>query len=257
MQEKRIQKIIAECGITSRRKAEELIERGRVRVNGHVAVLGQKADLDRDVIIVNGVKLESVSKVYIALNKPRGYVTTMNDDKGRKCVADLLGDVPEHVVPIGRLDKDSEGLLLLTNDGDFANMLAHPVTHVPKMYRVVLDKLPTEEQLYQFERGMLLDGETRKTAPARIELVSHEVRDGKNRIVSKVTLYEGRNRQIRRMFEHFGINVTRLKRLSVGVVKLGQLSHSKWRYLEKEEVQSLKRMAGPREKAALERGKRR
>ena len=158
MAEVRLQKLLSERGVASRRKAEELIEQGRVKVNGRVAKLGDKADDRRDVILVAGKRLgRAEAPVYILLHKPRGYITTMSDEKGRKCVEELVRDVGVRVYPIGRLDKDSEGMLLLTNDGDFANAIMHPASHVPKRYRVTLRAAISDEQILKFEEGIPLD----------------------------------------------------------------------------------------------------
>ena len=262
MSEIRLQKLLSECGVASRRKAEELIVRGKVKVNGHVAGLGDKADPHKDIVTVGGRRIAlPARKRYIMLYKPRGYVTTLNDEMGRKCVAELVADAGERLFPVGRLDRDSEGLLLLTNDGDFANAIIHPVSHVPKVYRVTIRPGISDEQLRQFASGILLEGESRPTAPADIVVLSRErfpegdgPRAGQSedeRVVAEVTLYEGRNRQIRRMFEQMGIEVARLRRVALGPVKLGMLSPGKWRELEPREVQALmqaaakKREAGP------------
>ena len=234
MATERLQKILSERGVASRRKAEELIAAGKVKVNGHVASLGDKADPRRDTITVRGQKIALAPEtVYIMLHKPRGYVTTLNDEQGRRCVADLVEDVGTRVYPIGRLDRDSEGLLLLTNDGEFANAMMHPTMHVPKRYRVTVRQEVTDEHLQKIANGIVLDG--RKTAPAQAELVSKE----EGRSVMEIVLYEGRNRQIRRMCEVLGLEVIRLRRVSIGNLKLGMLPAGKWRPLLGREVKSL------------------
>lgn len=241
----RIQKLISECGVTSRRKAEEMIVNGRVKVNGRPARVGDKANLRTDNITVDGKRIsKSQNLKYIILNKPRGYVTTLSDEFGRKCIAELTADVGERVFPVGRLDRDSEGLLLLTNDGEFANMIIHPSRHIPKVYRVTLKPGPTDEQLVKFGDGMMLKGENRKTAPADIYIISQSD-DGlpPSRAVAEIVLYEGRNRQIRRMFEQMNIKVARLRRIAIGQVSLGRLVPGKWRELDKSEVESLKNLA--------------
>lgn len=230
----RLQKIIADCGLASRRKAEEWIAAGDVRVNGETAALGDRADPRRDKITVRGRPLHAAGENrYLLLHKPRGYITTMSDERGRKCVADLVEDVEERVYPVGRLDKDSEGLLLLTNDGAFANAMAHPAYHLPKTYRVTIHPGVTEDQLTRMETGMEIEG--RKTAPARVRVLSQE----KGRVVLEIILYEGRNRQIRRMCEQLGLEVARLRRTAMGSLRLGMLPPGKWRELTKEEVRRL------------------
>lgn len=231
----RIQKIIADRGLASRRKAEEWIAAGDVCVNGETAHLGDKADPERDRITVRGRPLNALQEyVYLMLHKPRGYITTMSDERNRKCVAELIEDVEQRVYPVGRLDKDSEGLLLMTNDGAFANAMMHPARHVPKTYRVTVHPGVTEEMLAQMETGMVIDG--RKTAPARVRVLTEE----KGRVVLEIILYEGRNRQIRNMCEQLGLEVARLRRIAMGSVRLGMLPPGKWRELTAEEVRRLK-----------------
>ena len=169
----RLQKFLAENGVASRRKSEELIERGKVRVNGHPASLGDKVDPQRDLVTVSGERIVPTERsqkqnVYIMLNKPRGYVTTMNDEMGRKCVAELVEDIDERVYPVGRLDRDSEGLLLFTNDGEFANMMTHPSMHVSKTYRVTVKPAADEQQLVSLSSGVVIDG--KKTMPASVQV---------------------------------------------------------------------------------------
>ncbi|MBP5303589.1 MAG: rRNA pseudouridine synthase [Clostridia bacterium] len=240
MAKERLQKILSECGIASRRKAEELIAAGKVKVNGHVASIGDKADIKIDHITVGGKKIDSPSQsVYILLNKPRGVVTTMKDENGRKCVADLVGDVGTRVYPIGRLDRDSEGMLLLTNDGEFHQAIEHPSNHVPKQYRVSIRPTATEMQLETMRKGIVLDG--KKTAPAEVEIFSIEG----DKMVLTIVLHEGRNRQIRRMCETLGLEVLRLKRNRIGNVSLSGLGVGKWRNLTAKEVKSLLLSAKP------------
>lgn len=253
MSKERVQKILSECGVASRREAEGLILQGRVKVNGHTVKLGDKAERT-DVITVSGQRVSMPeNKRYIMVYKPRGYVTTMNDEKDRKCVADLVTDIKERVYPVGRLDRDSEGLLLMTNDGDFANSIMHPAMHIPKIYRVTIRPGITEEQMEKFRNGMMLEGEKTKTAPAEISILSRDklAEDGngipEERIVVEVVLYEGRNRQIRRMFEQLHIEVARLRRVAIGNVKLGMLAPAKWRELKDKEVQSLLKASGSAE----------
>lgn len=236
----RLQKLLSERGVASRRKAEDLIAQGKVRVNGHPAKLGDSADPYRDLVTVSGKKLPPAEAgVYLLLHKPRGVVTTLQDEKGRRCVAELVRNVGVRVFPVGRLDRDSEGLLLLTNDGDFANAMMHPAAHIPKTYRVTLRADVTPGQMQQFREGMPLDG--RMTAPAEFDIVSYEPGgDGRPpRTVVQIVLYEGRNRQIRRMCEELGLEVTRLRRIAVGTVKLEMLPAGKWRHLQPKEVREL------------------
>ena len=230
----RLQKYLSECGVASRRKSEELIDRGAVRVNGAVAKVGDKVDPKRDTVTVNGKKLVKTKNfTYIMLHKPRGFITTMSDEMDRKCVAQLISDVGVRLYPVGRLDRDSEGLLLMTNDGEFANAMTHPTKHVPKTYRVTVRPGITEEQLTALSTGIVIDD--RMTAPAQVRVISKE----ENRVVLEIILYEGRNRQIRKMCEELGLEVARLKRTAVGSVKLGMLQQGKWRNLSEEEVRKL------------------
>ncbi len=233
----RIQKIIAEAGLASRRKAEELIERGAVTVNGHPVKLGDKADPNRDRIVVAGreIKLhKDAKKYYVMLHKPRGFITTMKDEGGRKCVAELVNEIPARLFPVGRLDKDSEGMLFMTNDGDFANMISHPSTHFAKTYRVTVHPRMTEEQLTQLTTGVVIDG--RPSMPASVRVVTAE----KERTVLEIVLEEGRNRQIRKMCEALGLEVARLKRTAIGPVKLGMLQPGQWRELTNDEMRSIR-----------------
>lgn len=230
----RIQKYLSECGFCSRRKAEELIRNGKVSVNGRAATLGDKIDPKKDLVTVSGqrVRNESTHR-YILLHKPRGFVTTMDDELGRKCVAALVADVGQRVYPIGRLDKNSEGLLLLTNDGAFANALMHPTHAIPKIYRVTVRPGIKDEQITALMTGVLIDGKT--TAPADVRVVTKEP----DRVVLEIVLREGRNRQIRKMCEALNLEVARLKRVAEGTLKLGMLPQGKWRDLTKDEVDKL------------------
>ena len=234
----RVQKYLSECGVASRRKAEELIAQGRVKVNGRAVTTGDKMNPKNDTVTVNGKKVtKAFKKVYIMLHKPRGFVTTMSDEMGRKCVAELVGDIKERIYPIGRLDRESEGMLIMTNDGEFANLLMHPAHHVPKVYRVTVRPGVTDEQLVRLENGMEIDG--RMTAPTRVRILEKQ----EGRVVLEVVLYEGRNRQIRKMCELLQLDVARLKRTAIGAVKLGMLPAGKWRELTQDEVDKLTRQA--------------
>lgn len=230
----RLQKYMAENGIASRRKSEELIAAGKVRVNGKIAAIGDKVDPKHDKVTVSGKRVVKVKKnVYIMLHKPRGFITTMHDEMDRKCVAELIQDVPERVYPVGRLDRESEGLLLLTNDGEFANALTHPSRHVPKTYRVTVRPDVTKEQLAAFENGVEIDG--RPTLPAEVRVLDKQ----EGRVVLEVVIYEGRNRQIRKMCEALGLEVARLKRTKIGSLKLGMLKQGEYRYLSEDEIHGL------------------
>lgn len=235
----RLQKYLAECGVASRRKSEELIAAGKVKVNGVTALIGDKVNPKHDKVTVSGKKVVSVKKnVYIMLNKPRGFITTMNDEHDRKCVAELVKDINTRVYPVGRLDRESEGLLIMTNDGEFTNALTHPSKHVSKTYRVTIRPTITKEKATEFRNGIEIDG--RMTAPADLRVLETQ----ENRTVVEVTIYEGRNRQIRKMFEALGIEVARLKRTKVGNLKLGMLKQGAYRHLTEDEVSSLYELAG-------------
>ena len=235
----RLQKYMAYNGVASRRKCEELIAAGKVKVNGKVAQIGDKVDPKNDVVSVNGRKLaKETGYVYLMLNKPRGYVTTMSDEMERKCVAELVADVGKRVYPVGRLDRDSEGLLLITNDGEFANAMTHPSRHISKTYRVSVRPKITDEQITVLTSSLMIDG--RKTLPADVRVVNSE--DDKS--VLEIVLYEGRNRQIRRLCEEAGLETVRLKRLAVGQLKLAGLKVGGYRSLTHDEVALLKRQSG-------------
>lgn len=241
MEKVRIQKIIADSGRCSRRKAEELISAGVVTVNGRPCSLGDKADPYNDLICVEGEEIaaERAEKRYIMLNKPRGYVTSMADEMGRKVASDLLTDVPERVYPVGRLDRNSEGLLIFTNDGEFANDIMHPSKHVPKTYRVTIDGMVNEDQLSRLMSGVELDDAV-KTLPCTVEVLS----ESPERTVLRFVIKEGRNRQIRRMCTAVGLEVGRLRRIAIGGVKLGMLKPGAYRDLTKDELRSLRASVG-------------
>lgn len=234
----RLQKILASRGVASRRHAEEMILAGRVTCNGAVCKLGDSADPDVDKILLDGKPLPSREKfVYIMLNKPRGFVTTLSDEKGRKNAAQLVADCGKRVYPVGRLDMDSEGLLLFTNDGDLANRLMHPKHEVNKTYAVQVTGYTTQG-LEKLKRPITLDGYRIK--PPQVICVRKE-NDEKNTAVLQVTIHEGRNRQVRRMCAAAGMNVRRLTRISEGDLNIGKLPTGKWRYLTDEEVALLKK----------------
>lgn len=241
MEKIRIQKIIADSGYCSRRKAEEYISRGYVTVNGRAVSLGDKADPANDLIRVgeDEISTERAEKRYIMLNKPRGYVTTLADDKGRKTAAELLDGVEERLYPVGRLDRNSEGLLIFTNDGEFANDIMHPSKHVSKTYRVTIDGRVNEDQLSRLMSGVELDDGS-VTLPCNVEVLVEEP----ERTVLLFVIKQGLNRQIRRMCAAVGLNVGRLRRVAVGGVKLGMLKPGEWRDLTKDELRVLRAAVG-------------
>ncbi|WP_294952079.1 pseudouridine synthase [uncultured Eubacterium sp.] len=243
--EVRLQKFMAEQGVASRRKSEELILAGKVKVNGHVAQIGMKINPRKDLVTVGKQKLTNVKNrkmVYIMLNKPRGYVTTVSDELGRKTVMDLLPDFGVRIYPVGRLDKDSEGLLLLTNDGSFTNCMTHPSHEYAKVYRVTVRPSVDDNILYNLRNGIEIDG--RVTAPCEVTVLTEE----ENRVVLEFVLHEGRNRQIRKMCESQGLEVARLKRISIGPIKLGMLKQGDYRELSEQDVKKLLRSAGHSDK---------
>ena len=230
----RLQKHLSESGIASRRKAEELIEQGKVRVNGRVAVIGAKVDPKRDKVTVSGkTVIANTEKMYIMLHKPRGFVTTTKDELDRKCVTDLVKDVGVKLFPVGRLDRNSEGLLIMTNDGNFANNLTHPSAQVNKTYRVTVKGEVDDEKLIKLQEGIVLDG--RKTLPCDVFVAERKA----DRTVLIFIIHEGRNRQIRRMCEEVSLEVMRLKRTEIAGVKLGMLPQGKWRPLNEREMRHL------------------
>ncbi len=243
MAEERLQKILSRAGVASRRKAEALIVEGRVAVNGQVITeLGSKADLDRDYVKVDGKLVRRPRQfVYIALYKPRGVVTTVEDPQGRMTVMDLVRGAKARVYPVGRLDYASEGLLLLTNDGDFANRIIAASSHVPKTYLVKTNGPLTPEQQEQFRQGISLHG--RRTAPAGLRL---------SRLAPnpwyEVRLIEGRHHQIREMFQHFGRMVEKLKRVKIGFLDLTGLKPGAYRHLTAAEVERFRKLLGSQAK---------
>ncbi len=241
MKDVRIQKALAEAGLCSRRAAEKIIEEGRVKLNGHPVKLGDKMDTGKDVLAVDGKRVHferKAQKHYYLMHKPRGFITTMNDERGRKTIMELMSDVDARVFPVGRLDKDSEGAIILTNDGEFANLLMHPSHGVSKLYRVTVRPRAAEEQIIELTNGVVLDtGE--KTQPAIIRIITDEP----ERTVLEMAIKEGKNRQIRRMCEAVKLSVIRLRRTAIGVVKLGMLQPGQYRELTPSEVISLRTAA--------------
>ncbi|NOZ64383.1 MAG: rRNA pseudouridine synthase [Caldiserica bacterium] len=227
----RLQKIISRAGIASRRRAEELIKEGKVKVDGEVVtILGTKADPGIQRIEVEGKVITLPEKIYLLLYKPRYCITTLYDPQGRKTVADLLENMPTRVFPVGRLDFDAEGLLIFTNDGEFANILLHPRYGISKTYIVELSGIPSRRDLEQIRKGVRL--EDGMTLPARAVMVKKD----KNKAWIKLTIQEGRYREIKRMFSALGYTVTRLKRIKIGPFKLGKLKPGEYRFLSQEEV---------------------
>ena len=236
----RLQKVIAYAGVASRRKAEQLITEGKVKVNGKVVrELGTKVS-SSDTIEVEGVKLEKENKVYFLLYKPKGYISAVTDDKGRKTVVDIFKKhVPERIFPVGRLDYDTTGLLLLTNDGEFSYQLTHPKFKIDKTYVARVKGVPDKKGLKTLQNGIKL--EDGKTAPAKVSMTSFDEKAGK--AICEITIHEGRNRQVRRMFEAIGTPVVKLKREKFAFLTLGNLNPGEYRELTKQEVKWLRVLA--------------
>lgn len=232
----RLQKFMAKCGVASRRKSEELISQGLVKVNGKIVKeLGTKIDPIKDLVRVEEkiIKLET-NKIYIMLNKPIGYVTTLSDEKDRKVVTDLIDQVNERIYPVGRLDIDTTGLLLLTNDGDLTYKLTHPSSKVVKRYIAIVEGVPNRNELQRFRNGLIIDG--KPTAPADIK-ISKRFDDES---ILDIRIHEGRNRQVKKMCEAINHPVKKLKRISIGELELGGLDIGNWRYLNQDEIEYLK-----------------
>lgn len=232
--------MIADSGYCSRRKAEEIITQKRVKVNGRPVKLGDKCGF-KDIVTIDDERIVMAKKknfVYLMMNKPRGYVTTVSDELQRRCVMDLLSDVDERVYPIGRLDKNSEGLLLFTNDGEFANSIMHPSRHISKTYRVTVRPDINDDQLVQLSDGVVIDG--KKTLQASVIVKEKQA----GRVVILITIKEGRNRQIRKMCEAVGLEVARLRRISIGPLKLGMLKPGTYRDLTAEELRAIRTAIG-------------
>ncbi len=238
MKTMRLQKFMAQCGVASRRKSEEIILEGRVKVNDVIVKeLGTIVDPNRDIVEVDDRKIEMESrKVYIMLNKPEGYVTTLKDRHSEKIVLDLIEGVEERVFPVGRLDADTSGLLLMTNDGNLTYKLTHPSHEVAKKYIAVVEGVPNNKKLARFRKGLRIDG--RMTAEAYVRIIKKH-RDSS---VLEISIHEGRNRQVRKMCEYIRHPVIKLKRVSIGELKLGNLEVGKWRYLTEKEVKYLKKL---------------
>ena len=237
MESVRLQKFFTDCGILSRRAAEEEIKAGKVTVNGIVAEIGQKICPDTDIVVYKGKRISSPAKkdfVYILLNKPCGIVTSAKDEKGRPCVTDIV-KAGTRVYPVGRLDLNSQGLLLMTNDGELTNKLTHPRHQIPKIYEVEVKGEITKEQLSALNESMVLDRYI--IMPVKTELISKSSVSS----VIKMTLFEGRNRQIRKMCDSQGLKVMKLTRIAIGPIKMDGLPSGKWRYLTDEEINILKK----------------
>lgn len=235
----RLQKILAQAGVASRRKCEELILAGKVEVNGEVVTtLGTKADPDADEITVSGRAIKAQQKLYLMLNKPKGVITSATDPEGRKVVTDYIKGIKERVYPVGRLDYDSEGLLLLTNDGELAQMLTHPSHHVPKTYLATVEGIPHGDSLEKLRKGIQL--EDGMTAPADLDY--YDVDQVKKQATIRITIYEGKNRQVRRMFDAISHPVKRLKRIAMGNLYLQNLKRGLHRPLTKSEINELRQL---------------
>ena len=235
MEKIRLQKFISDSGIMSRRAAEAEIEKGNVSVNGHVVTLGTKIDPAADIVTVSGKRIpyKKHEYTYIMMNKPRGYLSSTSDDRGRKCVTDLLEGVDARVYPVGRLDLISEGMLLLTDDGELKNRLTHPSHSLPKLYRVKVGGEVSAKQYEILTSPLEIDGYRIKPVDVVVGTADE------SGTVLKMTLFEGRNRQIRKMCEIAGLTVKRLSRVSIGNLKLNSLPSGSWRHLEKSEVDYL------------------
>ncbi|MBE6546653.1 MAG: rRNA pseudouridine synthase [Ruminococcaceae bacterium] len=236
MESIKLQKYFSDCGVMSRRAAEEVIRQGKVLVNGIPAEPGLRIDPKTDIVEYEGKRLlpSGEEKICVLLNKPRGYLTTLSDDRGRRTVAELIADTGRRLYPVGRLDMDSDGLLLLTDDGELTHRLTHPRHEIPKIYRVTVRGAVTEEQLRSLGQAMILDGYT--IQPVETHLLSK----GDSRSVLEMRLYEGRNRQIRKMCDEVGLTVLRLSRIAIGELTLGAVPSGKWRLLTAEELAYLR-----------------
>lgn len=239
MSEVRLQKYLAEAGIASRRKCEELIAQGKVEIDGRIVTVPGIKVSGSETIKVDGriVKLEQ-QKVYLLLNKPVGYISTAKDQFSRKTVLDLVETVKERIYPVGRLDYDTSGLLLLTNDGELANKLMHPKHEITKVYHAMIQGCIKEEDISSLRKGISI--EEYITAPAKV----HVLEADKKESVVEITIHEGRNRQVRKMFETLDYPVLRLKRIAIGPLVIDGIEEGKWRYLRKKEIESLKKAAG-------------
>ena len=242
METVKLQKYFSDCAVTSRRAAEEEIKNGKVTVNGEVATLGLRIDPECDVVIYKGKRVlpKTTKKTYILLNKPRGIVTSLSDEKGRATVMSLLGGVRTRVYPVGRLDMDSNGLLLLTDDGELTNRLTHPRHQIPKIYHVTVKGEVSAETLSRLRSALTIDGYKIQPVKTTVFAVEH------GSTILEMTLFEGRNRQIRKMCALCELSITQLTRIAIGDIPLGDLPSGKWRYLTEDEVEYLKRESAPK-----------
>jgi 23S rRNA pseudouridine2605 synthase len=236
--EERLQKFMARCGVASRRNSEKMIEAGKVKVNNTVVTeLGIKIDTNEDKVCVNGIQIAlEENKIYIILNKPEGYLCTLKDERGRKTVLDLVQDINERIFPIGRLDYDTSGLLIMTNDGDIYNKVIHPREKINKVYEATIKGVPSSEEINSFCSGVDIGGYV--TAPAEIVILRKDTETSKVRI----TIHEGKKRQIRKMCKIISHPVITLRRISIGNIILSDLKRGQWRYLTQEEVNYLKNL---------------
>ena len=234
----RLQKYMALCGVASRRKSEQIILSGKVKVNGKIVKeLGQKINPDKDIVMVNELIIKpEVTKVYIMLNKPMDYVTTLKDEFNRKKVIDLIGGVDKRVYPVGRLDYDTRGLLLLTNDGDLTYKLTHPSYEIEKIYIAFVEGVPIEDELNRFRNGLKIDNYVTSNAEIRI------LKKLKNNSMLEIKIHEGKNRQVRKMCASINHPVLDLQRVSFGGIKLGDLKEGDWRYLTNKEIDYLTKL---------------
>ena len=232
----KVQKYFSDCGVMSRRAAEEVIKKGLVRVNGEVVSEGERIIPGVDLVEYNGVPVipSADKKTYVLLNKPRGFVTTLSDEKGRRTVAELVASVGTRIYPVGRLDMDSDGLLLFTDDGELTNKLTHPRHEIPKIYHVTVSGKVSREKIAALSSPMIIDGY--KILPVKTRVID----EGVSSSTLEMTLYEGRNRQIRKMCQQQNLKITRLCRVAIGNIRLGSLAVGKWRYLTPAEVAYLK-----------------
>lgn len=237
MSDVRLQKYLAEAGVASRRKCEELIAQGKIEVNGQIVTVPGTKINGSEIIKVDGREIrQEQRKVYVLLNKPAGYISTAKDQFSRKTVLDLVSTVKERIYPVGRLDYDTSGLIMLTNDGELANQLTHPKHEMQKVYRVMIEGTMSEEEMATIKTGVTI--EDYKTAPANVKIIDTSKKDS----IIELSIHEGKNRQIRKMFDALGHTVLRLKRIAIGPLTIEGLEEGKWRYLSKKEIEVMKKL---------------